>query len=94
MDLHCRLKDGVDKSSQHGRAAGDNRRPLNGVLGRPCGLVGYDVCLTRRRSPVRAWARIIFYPVKTLTVCFAKNAATGNRTQAIGATSRGTAPIL
>ncbi len=62
----------------------------------PYGLVGYDVCLTRRRSPVRAWVRIYFFFVVE-KICLEhkqQNAATGNRTQAIGATSRGTAPIL
>ncbi len=24
-----------------------------------CGLVGHDACLTRRRSPVRFWARVV-----------------------------------
>ena len=25
------------------------------------GLVGYDVCLTRRRSPVRSWVDVFFW---------------------------------
>ena len=26
-----------------------------------CGLVGHDVCFTRRRSPVRFWARVFCF---------------------------------
>ena len=31
------------------------------------GLVGYDVCLTRRRSPVRSWAGVPFAFAEGLT---------------------------
>ena len=34
--------------------------PFKDVVKRIYGLVGYDVCLTRRRSPVRSWVDVFF----------------------------------